>query len=251
MDRKQAAQVLRHRKVVEVLDEYPQEVQAVAAFAEVAEELRQKLALVTGISPRRTSEGATEQKGQHRDELTTALVKTANALYLLYKKEGNLEAARTLLLTRSDYRGLSTLLFNAQAEAVSQAATQRAADLGRYNLSPAAVQQLAAAAQAYDQSIDRPKTTTEAGKVTTAATAQLVQDLNRFLKDDFRPATELLADTHPLLYARLREAMRVDDASYGRSAAAKARKTAKAAANGSIPPVAKQRRLTSQQPRPQ
>ncbi|GAA4391427.1 hypothetical protein [Hymenobacter koreensis] len=70
----------------------------------------------------------------------------------------------------------------------------------------------------------------------TTATGQLIQDLNRYLRDDFRPATELLADSHPLLYARLREAMRVDDASYGRSAEAKARRTAKAA--GTVPPVA-------------
>lgn len=115
-------------------------------------------------------------------------MKAANALYLLYKKEGNLEAARTLLRNRSEYRNLSALLFNEQAQAVSRAAIQRAADLGRYNLDAAAVQQLAAAAQAYDQSIDKPKTATEAGKVTTAATTQLIQDLNRYLKDDFRPA---------------------------------------------------------------
>ncbi|SHJ36984.1 hypothetical protein SAMN02745146_2943 [Hymenobacter daecheongensis DSM 21074] len=236
MDRKQAAQVLRHRKVAEVLDLYPQETEAVAAFAEVAEEFRQKLALVAGLSPRRKSEGATEQKGLHRDALTAGLVKAANALYLLYKKEKNLEAARTLPRTRSDYRNLSALLFNEQAAAVSKAATQRVASLKSYNLSPDAVQQLATAAQTYNDSIDKPKTATEAGKVTTAATAQLIQDLNRYLKDDFRSATELLTDTHPLLYARLREAMRVDDASYGRSAAAKARKAAKAAADSETAP---------------
>ncbi|MBC6700411.1 hypothetical protein [Hymenobacter sp. BT190] len=83
MNRKQESQVFRHRKVVEVLEEYPQETKAVAAFAEVAEELRNKLALVAGISPRRKSEGATEQKGLHRGELTAALVKGSNALYLL------------------------------------------------------------------------------------------------------------------------------------------------------------------------
>ncbi|MCA8832377.1 hypothetical protein [Hymenobacter pini] len=235
MDRKQSAQVLRHRKVAEVLDEYPQQVQEVEAFAEVAEEFRQKLALVAGMAPRRKSEGATEQKSQHRDELTAALVKAANALYLLYRREGNLEAARTLPRTRSDFRNLAALEFAAQAGAVSWAATQRAADLIRYNLPAAAVQQLSDLAAAYDQSIDRPKTTTEAGKVTTATTAQLVQELNRFLQDDLRPATELLSDTHPLLYARLREAMRVDDASYGRSAAAKARKAAKQAGSSTTP----------------
>ncbi|MBC6700412.1 hypothetical protein H8B14_19975 [Hymenobacter sp. BT190] len=39
---------------------------------------------------------------------------------------------------------------------MSEAAALRAADLGRYNLSTAAVQQLAAA-KAYDASIDSPK----------------------------------------------------------------------------------------------
>ncbi|MBD2713674.1 hypothetical protein KBK19_01355 [Microvirga sp. STR05] len=233
MDRKQAAQVLRHRKVVEVLDEYPQEVQAVAAFKEAADGFREKLDLVSGVGPRRKSGGATEQKGLNRDELTAGLVKAANALYLLYKKEGNLEAARTLLRNRSEYRNLSALLFNEQAQAVSKAATQRVSSLKDYNLDATAVQKLSAGAQTYDASIDKPKTATEAGKVTTAATTQLIQDLNRYLKDDFKPATELLVDTHPLLYARLREAMRVDDASYGRSAAAKARKAAKQAAKGS------------------
>ncbi|GAA4391433.1 hypothetical protein [Hymenobacter koreensis] len=134
MNRKQESQVLRHRKVVEVLDEYPQDAQAVAAFAEVAQGLRERLALVAGIGPRRQSEGATEQKGLHRDALTAGLVKAANALYLLYRKEGNLEAART----RSEYRSLSALLFNGQATAVSKAANQRAADLQSYNLTPAA-----------------------------------------------------------------------------------------------------------------
>ncbi len=235
MNRKQAAQVLRHRKVVDVLDEYPQQAQAVAAFAEVADELRQKLVLVAGVGPRRKSEGATEQKGLNRDTLVAGLVKAANALYLLYKKEGNLESARTLPLTRSEYRNPSALLVTEQAAAISKAATQRAADLVRYNLDAAAVQQLATDAQTYDASIDKPKTTTEAGKVTTTTIGQLVQALNRYLKDDFRPATELLVDTHPLLYARLREAMRIDDASYGRSAAAKARKAAKQAAKNAKP----------------
>ncbi|MBC6700413.1 hypothetical protein [Hymenobacter sp. BT190] len=63
--------------------------------------------------------------------------------------------------------------------------------------------------------------------------------MNRHLKDDFKPATELLVDTHPLLYARLREAMRVDDASYGRNAEAKARKATRQAksdvSNGTTP----------------
>lgn len=55
MDRKQAAQVLRHRKVVEVLDEYPQDVQAVAAFKEADDGFREKLDLVSGVGPRRKS----------------------------------------------------------------------------------------------------------------------------------------------------------------------------------------------------
>ena len=65
-----------------------------------------------------------------------------------------------------------------------------------------------------------------------------------FLNEDLKAGAGLLAEAHPLLYARLREARRIDGAGYGRGAQAQAAKTAKKAARplpntpGSPPPPA-------------
>ncbi|SHJ37115.1 hypothetical protein SAMN02745146_2947 [Hymenobacter daecheongensis DSM 21074] len=90
---------------------------------------------------------------------------------------------------------LGELPFNEQAASISKASTQRVACLKSYNLGPDALQQLAA--QTYNDGIDKPKTT-------TAATAQQIQDLSRYRQDDFRPATELLIATHPMLSTHTR-----------------------------------------------
>lgn len=212
MNKQQTARLKRHRKVAEVLDAYPAQVQAVPAFAEIGQQFQDRLALVSGIPARRTSKGATEQKGQLREQLETRLVKAANALYLLYRKDNDLEAARTLYRKPSEYARLDSLALARTAQDLSRIATSRTPDLDHYGLDTAAVQALAAATEAYDTSIDRPKASIEAGKVTTATTTQLLQDLDRFLKDDFYSGMQLLPDAQPQLYALLQEAMRIDDA---------------------------------------
>lgn len=212
MNKQQTARLKRHRKVADVLNAHPDDVQTVPAFAEVAQELQARLTLVNDIPARRTSKGATEQKGQLRDQLETRLLKAANALYLLYRKEDNLEAARTLYRKASEYTRLDALALARVADGLSTAAASRAGDLVAYNLDTAAVAALATAAQAYNESIDKPKTSIEAGKVATITTAQLLQDLDRYLKDDFYSAMQLLPDSHPQLFALLQEAIRVDDA---------------------------------------
>lgn len=208
----QTARLKRHRKVADVLNSYPDDVQAVPAFADIAQELQARLALVGGIPARRTSKGATEQKSQLRDHLEARLLKAANALYLLYRKEGDLEAARTLYRKASEYTRLNALALARVAADLSAATAARTKYLAPYNLDAAAVQALATAAQAYNESIDRPKTSIEASKATTATT-QLLQDLDRYLKDDFYSAAmQLLPDSHPQLFALLQEAIRVDNA---------------------------------------
>ena len=212
MNKRQTARLKRHRKVSEVLDGYPIDVQAVPAFAGIAQEFQDQLARVSGVPARRTAKGSTEQKGLLRSSLEAKLLKASNALYLLYRKEQNLEAARTLYRKPSEYDRLGDLALAKVGTEVSAIVSARAADLAAYNINAAAVQALAADAKAYDSSIDKPKTVVEKGKVTTATTAQLLRELNRYLKDEFYSGVELLIDSHPLLYALLQEAMRVDDA---------------------------------------
>ncbi len=212
MNKQQTARLKRHRKVANVLNDHPTDVQAVPAFAEAAQDFQGRLALVSGVPGRRSTKGATEQKGRLREQLEARLLKTANALYLFYRKQNDLEAARSLYRKPSEYTRLDALALSKAATDLSAVATARTADLAPYNLDAAAVQALATDAQAYDASIDKPKTSAEAGKVVTATTAQLLTDLDRYLKDEFYSATQLLADSHPLLFALLREATRVDDA---------------------------------------
>lgn len=230
MNRQQVARLKRHRKVADVLAEYPTDVQTVPAFAEVAREYAERLERLSGVPARRTSKGATEHKGDLREKLEAGLLKLSNALYLLYRKQGDLEAARTMPRKSSEYSRLDELELARVAQGISKAGIAQAADLTSYNLKDTGLQELATTAQTFRDNIARPKTAIEAGKLTTATVSQLLQDLDRYLKDDFHSAAELLADTHPLLYGRLREAMRIDDPSYGRSAEAKARKAAKRAA---------------------
>lgn len=213
MNRKQTARMLRYRKLVAVLDDFPTETQAVPAFADAAAGLRERVALVGRLPKRLKSKGATESKATNRQALTAQLVKAANALYLLYRKENKLDAALSLPLTRSEFNRLEALEFVKEADTIVDAVNLRAADLAaRYNLPADAVQALQTEATAYDESIGKPKNVIEGGKVLTSTTAQLLTELNRFRQDEFKRAVELLVDSHPLFYARLQEAMRVDDA---------------------------------------
>jgi hypothetical protein len=94
MNRDQSARLKRHQKMASTLRDYPADVAALPAFQDLAttylhqqEELTSALAQTTG-----RSKGATEAKNDHEAALLGPLVRHANALLLLYKKEGNLAA---------------------------------------------------------------------------------------------------------------------------------------------------------------
>ena len=235
MNRIQNARLNRHQKYRQVLAESAAEVATVPAFADLAAEYGQYLDLLLpalGAQQGTTSQGATETKADHGAALVPALVRHASALMLLLKKEGNLEAARGLHIHRSDYTRLSGPALAAEAAHVAQAARQRLPDLPRYGITPAHVAALDADVAAFTAALPGPKVSIERHKVSTATFRNALKAADNFLNEDLKAGAELLADAHPLLYARLKEARRIDDAGYGLGAKAQAKKAAKKAAKG-------------------
>lgn len=233
MNRKQNASLNRHVKYRQVLTDGAAEVATVPAFADLVATYDQHLALVLpalGIQQGTSSQGATEVKTSHGDALVPALVRHASALMLLLKKEGNLEAARSLLINRSDYSRLGGPALAAEAAHVAQVARQRLAALSPYGLTEASVAALEATTAAYTAALPGPKVSIERRKVGTLTLRNALKAADDFLNEELLAGAELLANDHALLYARLKEARRIDDAGYGRGAQAQAKKKARKAA---------------------
>lgn len=234
MNRDQSARLKRHQKVASILLEHPTEVAALPAFQDLADEYlnRQKLLSPALAQKNHRSTGATEAKNTYGEALIGPLVRHANALMLLYKKEGDLEAARNLLVYRSDYTRLGAPGLAAEADSVAQAAHLRQPDLAPYGITAALVQQLTAAVASFVAASPTPKISIELRKVGGVTFRRALKELDDFLKDDLQAGMQLLATDYPQLYALLQEARRIDEPGYGRSAKAKARKAAKQQKNG-------------------
>jgi len=223
MNKNQLARLARHRKVQQTLTDQAPAVASVPAFARLATEFGQQLALLNGAATKNaiTSEGATLTKNTAGTALTARLVKVANALYLLYKSENNLEEAAKMHRNPTDYRSMGELVFATEAADLSRRAAARAKDLAYYNLNAADLKTLAAEAAAFDGLLGSPQLALDAGKINGATATARLSALNRFLQDDFRAGLELLRDSQPGAYQALKQAAQVDDAGHRKGKAAK------------------------------
>ncbi|AMR27231.1 hypothetical protein A0257_09055 [Hymenobacter psoromatis] len=232
MNRSQNARLKRHQKYNQVLLEATAEIATVPAFADLVATYQQELARLLpalGSQQRQTSAGATEIKDDLSAALIPGVVRCASALLLLFKKEGDLEAARSLHIHRSDYSRLSGPALAAEAADVLRLARQRLPDLQPYAITAADLTTLETAAAAFAAALPAPKLSIEQRKISGLTFRNALKATDDFLTEELQAGTELLADAHPLLYARLKEARRIDDASYGKSAAAKLRREEKQA----------------------
>jgi hypothetical protein len=228
MNKDQFARLERHRKVKQVLTANAPAVASVPAFSRLVADYLTRLGLLDGAARRNgvTSEGATLVKTAAGSALIARLVKAANALYLLYKSEADLEEAAKMPRQPSDYTSMSALEVATVALDLSQRLTARQADLTDYNIKPADVASLTADAQSFDGILPSPQLAIDAGKIKGATAKATLSALNRFLKDDLRPGMELLKDSAPETYKALREACQVDDAGYRKKKAKRAGKNA-------------------------
>jgi hypothetical protein len=218
VNKDQLARLKRHYKVQQVVTAYADAVAAVPAFAALTGQFRQKLALLDGTGTRNpvTSEGATQEKDTVGTGLVARLVKAANALYLLYKADGNLEEAAKMHRRPSDYHHLNEVVLATEATDLSQRVTTNQAALKDYNITTADVTALTAAAASFTDLLTAPQLAIDGSKIRGATAKNTLSDLNRFLKDDLRSGMELLKDSHPEAYKALREACQVDDPRRGK-----------------------------------
>lgn len=226
MNKDQLARLARHRKVQQALADQAPAVAAVPAFARLAAQYLQQLALLDGTARRgaTASAGATQTKSAAGTALIGRLVKAANALYLLYKAEtpANLAEAAQLHRRPSDYANLSAQELATEALALARRVTEHQAELvENYNFRAADGPALAAEAAAFNGQLMGPQLAIDAAKIKGAAATATLSALNNFLRDDLRAGMELLQDTHPAAYAALREASQVDDAGYRKKVAKK------------------------------
>lgn len=237
MNKGQFARLERHRKVKKTLAEHADAVEAVPAFAELTEQYLQQLSLLGGTARKKpvTSQGVTLSKGNASTALTDRLVKFANALYLYYKRKGNLEEAAKMHRNPSDYRNMNELERATEAVDLSQRATTLKTELKSYNISAEEVATLATDAASFDDILSAPQLAIDANKIKGATAKATLSGLNIFLKDDFRAGLELLKDTQPETYKALREASQVDDARRGKGKEKKAK-----AAENELPNTASQ-----------
>ena len=237
MNKDQFARLERHRKVKQKLADFKPAVDAVPAFAELAATYLANLTLLDGTAQKRpvTSQGATASNNTASAALTARLVKAANALWLLYRKEKNQEAAAKLIRRASDYDAMQDLAMATEALNVSAQLTARIADLTAYNLTAAAAATLATDAKAYDDALVKPQLAIDSQKLKGAAARTTLTELNRYLRDDLRSGMELLKDTHLDAYEALREASQVDDPGYRKRKAKRMGEKAEGSTNASGP----------------
>lgn len=217
MNKDQFARLERHRKVKQKLAEWQPAVDAVPAFKEVAGVYLGQLQTLDGAARKRpvTSQGATQANATSSEALIPRAVKAANALWLLYRKENDTEAAAKLHRTPTDYRLMPDLEQATEFLLVSQQVTARLSDLMKgYNVTTEFATQFATDAQAYDDSLEKPQLAIDGQKIKGANARVTLQGLNRYLKDDFRAGLELIKDTHRDAYDAIREACQVDDPGY-------------------------------------
>ncbi len=232
MNKDQFARLERHRKVKQKLADWKPAVDAVPAFAELAADYLGRLALLDGTARKRpvTSQGATAANNTASDALIARLVKMANALWLLYRKEGNQAEADKLPRRASAYQGMQELELATIGLDLSKRVTARKGDLANYNIKDADVTALATDALAFDQALQNPQLAIDDQKLKGAAAKANLSALNHFLRDDLRAGMELLKDTEPDAYQALREASQVDDPGYRQRKAR--RMTARAGQDG-------------------
>lgn len=216
MNKDQFARLERHRKVKQRLTDFKSVVDSVPAFADLATTYVAQLTLLEGTARRKpvTSQGATTSNETAGDALIERLVKAANALWLLYKAEGNLTQAAKLHRRPTDYREMQYLELATEAISLSKQVQARQATLTNYNINAAAAQALAADAQAFDAALENPQLAIDEQKIKGATAKSTLSDLNRYLRDDLRAGMELIKDSHPDAYQALREACQVDDPAY-------------------------------------
>ena len=176
----------------------------------------QQLGLLDGAARKKpvTSQGATLTKDNASVALIARLVKAANALYLYYKVNGNLEEAAKMHRNPTDYRNMNELERATEAVDLSQRLTALGPKLKDYNISAEDVATLATDAASFNDLLAAPQLAIDASKIKGATAKATLSSLNRFLKDDFRAGLELLKDSHPNAYQALREASQVDDPTY-------------------------------------
>jgi hypothetical protein len=221
MNRRQEKQDKRNQKLVAVLDEHATDVAIIPAMADANLELRRQLGLVQpAVSQQlqgRQGKGATQTKNALEAPLIGQLVKAANALSLLYKKQGHLDRAQALHLRRSEYEKMSQPTLVSEAKEVADQVSAVIALLTPYGFKKASTtapgddEKLQAQVAAYAASIPGNRSAAGRGKVGTATVRTVFRGLDAYVDGDFRSAVELLVDDHPELYALLREAMRIDD----------------------------------------
>jgi hypothetical protein len=213
MKKSQFIRFNRHRKVRQTLDTYSTAVASVPALAKLVLHYGQQLALLEDIGPKNivSSRDAKLDKNTAGTVLITRLVKVANALYLLYKSEGNLEEATRMYRSPTDYRNMSELALATEAIDLSQRTTARVKELVDYNVSAADVETLTTDAASLNHLLESSRLASDAGRIKGATAISVLSDLNRFLKDDLRSGIELLKDTHEDAYKALREASQAND----------------------------------------
>ncbi|WP_210513826.1 hypothetical protein [Hymenobacter terricola] len=186
MNKDQLAQTARHRKVKQTLADFAADVAAVPALDRLAATYLAQLALLDSTARKNpiTSQGITLTKNNAGTALIARLVHAANALYLLYKAEGNLEDAAKMHRSPSDYRDLPELVLATEAIDLSTRLSARAQDLTDYNVTAADVEALAADAQSFDHFLPAPQLAIDANKLKGAAASATLRTLNTYLKDD-------------------------------------------------------------------
>ena len=227
MNKDQLARLQRHRKVKQTLADYAAAVAAVPAFAALATGYLAQLGLLdtAGRKAASPATGATLSKNTAGTALIARLVKAANALYLLYKAEGNLIDTAQLHRRDSDYTTMTELALATEATDLNQRVQARKADLKKsYNVQDDFLTALAADAASFSSQLTAPQLAIDAAKIKGATARVTLSALNGFLRDDLRAGMELLKDIHRAAYDALREASQVDDARYGKSTAKRAQK---------------------------
>lgn len=216
MTRRNQAHDKRNQKLDAVLTEYATTIAEIPALAEAVAAFRAHLGLVQPAVAqqlaRKQAKGASLTKDNLEGLLIKQLVRFGSALYLLHKKESNLEVAASLPRHASEFQRLAGPELTREAQELAGLAQARANDLTNYAIKPADITGLATQVAAFAASQPGYKVSVERGKVGSQTLRASFKNINLFLEEDLRPAIELLATTHPDAYARLREALRLNEA---------------------------------------
>jgi len=191
---------LRFTRIEEFLSGHEEIVGSVTAFREDFDHYGELVAELVKLARRQVvaSKGQTAAKAESREEMTELVLDLASRIRLYAQKIGDTALAVDVKTTKTDLiyrRGADSL---SRAERVIEVARQVQPAMEKdYNLTSEAVDEAAAAVEAFKEVLNAPALAIDEHSVTTRAIEETISKLGKWVKDRITPHVHSQRRSHP------------------------------------------------------